>query len=201
MINKTSLAIHAAWLNGEGGGERLVRVGSDLSGSDLSGSDLSGSDLSGSDLSGSNLRGSDLRGSDLRGSNLRGSDLRGSNLRGSDLRGSNLRDSDLRGSNLSGSNLMHARGVLHPPINDPRGYRCIAVWHSTGWQIVAGCRQFGISEAREHWGDPYTGYRTIGDAYLAALEWLEKQPEPAQIDAEHNEPTGLDAYDDRERGE
>ena len=101
---------HKLWLECKEGGEKLVLVNCDLSGSNLSGSNLSRSNLwrsnlSGSNLSGSNLSRSDLSGSDLSGSNLSGSDLSGSDLSGSDLWRSNLLGSDLSGSDLSGSNL------------------------------------------------------------------------------------------------
>ena len=106
---------HKLWLEGKDGGEKLVLIDCDLTGSNLTGSNLSWSNLTGSDLSRSNLTGSNLtrsnltrsnlRGSDLSRSNLSGSNLTGSNLSWSNLTGSNLRGSDLSRSNLSGSNL------------------------------------------------------------------------------------------------
>ncbi len=96
---------HKLWLEGKEGGERLVIINYNLSGSNLRGSNLRGSDLSWSNLSESDLSGSNLRGSDLSWSNLSESDLSGSNLTGSDLSWSNLRGSNLRGSDLTGSDL------------------------------------------------------------------------------------------------
>ena len=72
---KLGLELHAKWLRGESGGEKLVAVDEDLSGSDLSGSNLSGSDLRRSNLSDSDLSGSTLRRSNLSDSDLSGSDL------------------------------------------------------------------------------------------------------------------------------
>ena len=155
-ITTQDLELHRLWLADNTAGRRLERANSDLSYSNLYGSNLSGSDLS-------------------------GSDLRGSNLHGSDLHGSNLYGSNLRGSSLSYSNLRAARGVLCLPIHDPRGYRCVAVWHSDGWRIASGCRWFGVGEAREHWGANYSGDRAIGDAYLAALDWLAHQQCPQVV--------------------
>lgn len=91
------------------------------------------------------------------------------NLSGANLSGANLRRTDLSG----------ATGVLHPPVNDPRGYRCVAVWFAGQWAIAAGCRWLSLPEAQKHWGPDYGGDRAIGDAYLAAVEWAAQQPGPA----------------------
>jgi hypothetical protein len=82
-------------------------------------------------------------------------------------------------ANLSWANLYKARlegsiGVAHLPINDPRGYRCVAVWTDDQWIIYASCRRFTVSEAREHWGPGYAGDRDIGDKYIAALSEIEQ---------------------------
>ena len=120
---------------------------------------------------------------DLSKANLSKADLSGANLIKADLRWADLSEADLRGANLSGANLskadlLGAIGIIHPPINDPRGYRCIAVWYDDQWRIAAGCRWFTVDEGRRHWGPDYTGDRAIGDAYLAAVEWVAKRPEP-----------------------
>ena len=81
---------HKLWLEGKDGGEKLVLIDCDLTGSNLTGSDLSRSNLTGSNLTRSNLTGSNLTRSNLTRSNLRGSDLSRSNLSGSNLTGSNL---------------------------------------------------------------------------------------------------------------
>ena len=62
---KLGLELHAKWLRGESGGEKLVAVDEDLSGSNLSGSDLRRSTLRRSNLRRCNLSGSNLSGSDL----------------------------------------------------------------------------------------------------------------------------------------
>ena len=103
-------------------------------------------------------------------------------------KGEKGRQADLTSDDIIAANLIYATmtfadltcatGVAHPPVKDPRGYRCIAVAWSDGWQIFAGCHSFTLAEAREHWGVRYSGIRGIGDAYLFALDWLEKQPLP-----------------------
>ena len=72
MITPEQLALHAAWLRGESGGQRLA-----LRDADLRGADLRGVVLRYAVLSGAYLRGADLRDADLRGAVLRGADLRG----------------------------------------------------------------------------------------------------------------------------
>ena len=102
-------------------------------------------------------------------------DLTDANLTDANLAYADLARANLTRANLTDADLTHAVGVLHPPINDPRGYRCVAVWHSDGWRIAAGCRWHTVAEAREHWGADYDGDRSIGDTYLAAVEWVAKQ--------------------------
>ena len=157
------LRLHAMWLWGEEGGQNA---------------DLRWADLSKADLSKANLRWADLRWADLRWANLRGADLSKANLSKADLRGANLIKADLRWADLRG-----AIGIIHPPINDPRGYRCIAVWHDDQWRIAAGCRWFTVDEGRRHWGPGYVGDREIGDAYLAAVEWAAQQPGEGDVHA------------------
>ena len=87
-----------------------------------------------------------------------------------------VEEANLRGANLRGADLRDSRGVLHPPINDPRGYRCVAVWHPDGWMIAAGCRYFTVEGALAHWGADYRGDRAIGDAYLFAVRLVAERP-------------------------
>ena len=152
------LRLHAMWLRGEEGGQKA----------DLSKANLSKADLSKADLSGANLLGANLIKADLREADLREADLSGANL---------------SGANLSKADLLGAIGIIHPPINDPRGYRCIAVWYDDQWRIAAGCRWFTVDEGRRHWGPDYTGDRAIGDAYLAAVEWAAQQPGEGDVHA------------------
>jgi len=142
--------------------------GSNLRGSNLRGSDLRGSDLRGSDLSHSNLSYSDLSYSDLSGSNLRGSDLRGSDLSHSNLSGSNLSGSNLSGSNLSGSNLIDAG-------QDCRGYRFFGVFDKKSEKLFvrAGCRNFSLSEGKEHWSKAHEDDLPLRAECLAKVALIE----------------------------
>ena len=118
------------------------------------------------------VHGANLGGANLRGADLHGADLRGANMHGANLHGADLGEADLHGADLHGAN-----GIHRLPVSDPRGYDSVAVWNPGGWRIAAGCRWLTVPEARDHWGDGYDGDRSIGDRYLAAIQWLESQPE------------------------
>jgi len=155
MYYKETLKQHIKYLRGEGG----VKA-------DLSWADLRGANLRDADLSLANLRGADLRDAGLSWANLRDADLSLADLRGANLRGADLRWTDLRG----------AIGLLLLPVQDMRGHLFVHAVHcGNGWRIRAGCRDFSISEAREHWGASYEGDREQGDMYLHAVDWLERK--------------------------
>jgi len=108
---------------------------------------LRGANLSGAYLSGANLSGANLDG-DLSGANLDGANLSGANLSGANLSGANLRETNLRGANLRETNL--------PDTFIDLGYRQDGWPHhafldKSGIFIKAGCRNFYIDEARQHW--------------------------------------------------
>ena len=108
--------------------------------------------------------------------NLRGANLRHADLRHADLCEADLRHADLRFANLSSVSLSSAKGLLLLPVQDMRGYSFAhAIETDEGWRIRAGCRDFSIEEAREHWGGGYRGDREQGDMYLYAVEWLERK--------------------------
>ena len=92
---------------------------------------------------------------------------------------------DLSDADLSVANLRGAEGVIYPPINDPRGYRCVAVRHTDGWRIAAGCRWLTVPDALAHWGAEYRGDRAIGDAYLFAMRWVAGQSATRAAATEH----------------
>ena len=123
-----------------------------------------------------NLYGADLRGANLSGANLSGADVRDANLYGANLSGADVRD-----TNLYGANLYNATGIIPLPVAEPRVYRWVAVAHSDGWRIAAGCRWFTVAEARAHWNSPeYIGPQSVRDTVGPALDWLERQPLPAE---------------------
>jgi len=141
-----TLRVHALWLAGDPPGTRA-----DLRGANLSDANLRGANLSDADLSGANLRGANLFDADLSGANLRGADLSGANLRGADLRGANLRHCGQRSD----------------------GY-VFLVRHEAGEVFVtAGCRRFGLAEARAHW-TATRGGTPLGDESLALVDHCER---------------------------
>jgi len=195
-MNRTKLNkiidAHAEWVNSSGEiGQRadlrdadLRRSNlrwADLRGANLHGADLRDADLRGADLRGAELRWAELHGTDLRWADLRGAILRWANLRWTELHGADLREADLRWADLRGTDLRGAKGIILLPVQDARGYAfCHATETESGWRIRAGCRDFSIPEAREHWGPGYDGDRDQGDMYLYAIDWLERKLERMQ---------------------
>ena len=169
------LADHLIWLNGEGG------ACANLTGANLSDANLSDANLTGANLTGANLSDANLTGANLFDANLSDANLSGAHLSGADLSSATLLDANLSGADLTGANLRGAIGVLCLPLHDPRGYRAVAVAHSTGWVVSSGCQWLTQSEAHEHWGDAYRGERVVGDLYLAAIDWLDAQPLPEVV--------------------
>ncbi len=166
-----ALLDHATWLRGEGGAR------ANLAGADLRGANLTRANLTGANLTGAYLAGANLAGAYLAGADLTGAYLTDANLTGAYLAGANLTRANLTGANLTRANLTGTR-ILCLPLHDPRGYRPVAVAHSEGWVVASGCRWLPLAQAREHWGRKYAGDRSIGDLYLAALDWLAEQPLP-----------------------
>ena len=158
--------------------ELAVKQGADLEGANLQGAYLEGANLQGADLQGADLQGAYLEGANLQGAYLEGANLQGADLEGANLRGADLRGADLQGANLQGAYLEGANHVLCLPVGDPRGYRPVAVWQKTAWNIFSGCRAFTIAQARKHWGVGYSGDPVVGTQYVAACDWLEAQLKP-----------------------
>lgn len=57
------------------------------------------------------------------------------------------------------------------------GYVVTANWVNGEWRVVAGCRDFSFSEAREHWGSRDYHSPQSGSRILAVLDWLAAQPQ------------------------
>lgn len=157
--------------------------GADLHGANLSGANISTANLGGANLCGANLHGAYLRGSNLCRANLSRSDISAANLGGTNLSESNLSEANLSGAdliwaNLRATNLSGSKNIICLSINDPRGYRPVAVWVGNQWIIYSGCRKFTVIEARQHWGSIYRGDRNTGDQYINAIDWLELQSVP-----------------------
>jgi hypothetical protein len=157
-------------------------IGANLSDANLSDASLRGADLSGASLRGANLSGADLSDADLSGAklsdaklsdaDLSGADLSDADLIGASLRGANLRGASLRGANLSDANLRGAKGII-ASTERADGYRFVG-WATNGvLQINAGCRDFSIKEAREHWGKKRPIGTALGDETRLILDHIE----------------------------
>jgi len=48
--------------------------------------------------------------------------------------------------------------------------------------VIASCRDFSITEAREHWGSPGYNDPVGGSRIVALMDWLERQPVPNEED-------------------
>jgi uncharacterized protein YjbI with pentapeptide repeats len=93
--------------------------------------------------------------------------LSGANLIGADLIGADLSSANLRGANLSG-----AKGII-ASTERADGYRFVG-WATNGvLQINAGCRDFSIKEAREHWGKKRPIGTALGDETRLILDHIE----------------------------
>lgn len=91
-----------------------------------------------------------------------------------------LIDYNLSWSNLSWSNLSGSKNIICVNVNDPRGYRPVAVWHGDHWRIFAGCRSLTLEEALKHWGSKEYPDSGLGKLYVAALRKLPKKPRAAK---------------------
>lgn len=129
-------------------------------------------DLSGRDLTGVNLTGLNLRLADLREADLRLANLLFAYLRLADLRGADLREADMREANTDEADLTGAIGIVCLHVDDPRGYRPIAVDHGTHWMIASGCRWLTAAAALAHWGEDDYHTPELGQAYCRAIREL-----------------------------
>ena len=134
-------------------------------------------------------------GADLSGTYLRGADLSGTYLRGANLRDANLRDANLSGADLSGADLSGAYGIAHRVIDGGTradGYRFLLTRTEPGpWRIKAGCRNFTLEGAADHWnrtrpkGEPYGDETRLIIAHMVAVAKLrgwepEGETQPAE---------------------
>jgi hypothetical protein len=148
------LSEHAQWLADPCTGCRADLAYANLSYANLSRVDLSCANLSGADLSRSNLSGANLSRSNLSGAILSGAIL--------------------SGAILSGADLSRATGLVMLTQTDD-GYLVIASKQEDGWRILAGCRDFTIDEAIDHWSSPDYHTPSSGRRVVAAIEWFRKE--------------------------
>ena len=97
-------------------------------------------------------------------------------LDGARLDGARLDGASLDGARLDGASLVGAHGIEMVHVNDPRGYRPVAVWHWDHWMIAAGCRWFTRKDALAHWGAKDYPDKVLGRLYVRAIRALPKKP-------------------------
>lgn len=143
-----------------------VKARANLSGANLSGADLKDANLSGADLARADLSGANLARADLGGADLRGAYLRGAYLTRADLTDANLARAYLGGAYLGGADLVDGG-------QRSDGYRFVG-WVKDGvLQIRAGCRDFTITEAHQHWTKTRSG-TPLGDETMRILDHIEQ---------------------------
>ena len=131
----------------------------------LAGAYLGDANLGDANLQGAYLRGANLQGAYLQGANLGDANLGDANLAGANLQGAYLGDANLQGANLQGAYLIDAG-------QRSDGYRFVGYIREGRIWILAGCRHFTLSAARQHWGDGYRD-RALGDEALAKIDLIE----------------------------
>ena len=148
----------------------------DLRGADLRRANIRDARFRWADVSSCDFRGADLRGSDMQYADMRWTDLRGADLRWAELFNANLYGADLRGvmldkAVLESAVLVEAKGATHL-LTDHREnviYMLFAIEAHEGLRFVAGCRNFTLREALEHWGSLKYPDQDRGARYVDAI--------------------------------
>lgn len=126
-----------------------------------------GADLTGAFLTGADLRGADLTGADLTGAFLMDADLTGAKLAGIDFSGAYLSDATWR------NGVKLRRGVIKE-CSRSDGYTFRLFDCADGvFRVTAGCRDFAVSEAWEHW-QRTRGGTPLGEETFDILRLFEK---------------------------
>ncbi len=116
-------------------------------------------------LASANLTGAYLAGADLADAYLAGADLAGARLAGADLTGAGLARANLASADLAGAYLVDGG-------QRSDGYRFVGWIKDGALQIRAGCRNFTITEAREHWTETRGGTPLV-DETMCILDHIE----------------------------
>ena len=145
--------------------------GAILDGAILNGASLNGASLYRAILNGASLNGAILNGAILNGAILNGASLNGASLYRASLDGAILNGAILNGAILNGASLNGAKGVIDGG-SRADGYRFVG-WIKGGVLMIrAGCRDFTIAEAREHWTRTRGG-TPLGAETTAILDHIE----------------------------
>ena len=156
--------------------QKAVKSGAILNGASLNGAILDGAILNRASLNGAILDGAILDGAILNGASLNGAILDGAILNGAILNGASLYRASLDGAILdgailNGASLNGAKGVIDGG-SRADGYRFVG-WIKGGVLMIrAGCRDFTIAEAREHWTRTRGG-TPLGAETTAILDHIE----------------------------
>jgi hypothetical protein len=104
---------------------------------------------------------------------LRDANLQDANLQGANLRDANLRDANLQGAHLEGAYLEGAYLIDLGQRSD--GYQFhMQLRDGQEPMVIAGCRYFPLSEAREHWDKTRPIGSPLGDETRAILDHAER---------------------------
>ena len=167
-----------------------------LDGASLARASLDRANLVGAYLVGANLVGASLVGANLDGASLVGANLDGASLVGASLARASLARASLARAYLDRANLVGAIGAPELLQLGPVDTWLITLINTPkGWRVCAGCRDFTVAEAREHWMakrrhdwanyTPGHGARMIAavEALISlatAYGWPEITPEPVE---------------------
>jgi pentapeptide repeat protein len=145
---------------------RAYLARADLTDAYLTGADLTGADLTGANFARAYLAGADLTGANLARAYLVGANLARANFADADLTGANLAGADLTGANLARANLIDSG-------QRSDGYRFVG-WVKEGKLMIrAGCRNFDMQQARDHW-QRTRGGTPLGNETFVILDHIEK---------------------------
>lgn len=138
-------------------------------GANLSERDLSWGNFVRADCTRTRFVHSNLSHSNFNHANLTGAVFYKANCENVDFHHTNFLGANFLKASIANANFVDAKNLLCLPIGDPRGCRPIAIWHYDHWRIFSGCRYTTFN---------YYGDRNLGNQYLEALNWLEKQSIP-----------------------
>lgn len=169
-----------------------------MEGMNLGEADLSHFDLTGIQMPGCRLVRADLRGTILRDANLEGCAFGGARMHDCDLTNANIDDVD-----LSDTESGYIHGIIS--LGELDGWRVYGYRKSDGHlRIRAGCRNFSLEDAREHWEERDDRKEIFAALSLLEIvaqnrEWKTVNEDPAPTtDSEAQKPAAESEDDDNE---
>ena len=146
-------------------------AGAYLAGAYLAGANLARAYLAGAYLAGANLAGANLADADLADANLARANLARANLARADLAGAYLADANLAGADLAGANLAN-QWIVQGAVRSDGYVFMLTNLKYEGVRLKAGCRNFTMAEARQHWKATRDD-KPLGTETFAILDCLE----------------------------